>query len=173
MRAVKPWLMTDERLGDALLDAVRRVPPGGGVVFRHYATSARERRRLFLAVRRIAHARGLLVTAVGPLPGAAGRHNGGRPLSAAAHDRREALRAARHGARFLFVSPVFPTRSHPGAPALGAMAAARIARGLGVQVIALGGMDERRFRRIARLGFDGWAAIDAFALGQKRKAVPR
>lgn len=170
---VNPWLMTDERLGPALLDAVRRVPPGGGVVFRHYATPERERRRLFLAVRRIARARRLHVTVVGAMPGATGRHNGPRPLTAAAHDRREAMRAVHLGAQFLFVSPVFPTRSHPGAPALGVMAAARIARGLDGRAIALGGMDARRFRRIARLGFDGWAAIDAFAPRQKRKAVPR
>lgn len=165
--------MTDERLGDSLLDAVRRLPPGAGVVFRHYATPERERRRLFLAIRRIATARGLIVTAVDRLPGAAGPHNGRSPLTAAAHDRRQALVAARRGARHVFVSPIFPTRSHPGAGALGPMKAARIAQGLDVQVIALGGMDARRFRRMARFGFDGWAAIDAFLPDQKRKAVPR
>ena len=47
------WLMTDERVGD-LLGAIRRLPRGAGVVFRHYATPAEERRRLWRAVRRVA-----------------------------------------------------------------------------------------------------------------------
>jgi thiamine-phosphate pyrophosphorylase len=29
-------------------------------------------------------------------------------------------------------------------------------------VIALGGMNERRFAKIQRLGFSGWAGIDAY-----------
>jgi thiamine-phosphate pyrophosphorylase len=29
-------------------------------------------------------------------------------------------------------------------------------------VIALGGMDEHRFRRVQKLGFAGWAGIDAW-----------
>jgi thiamine-phosphate pyrophosphorylase len=62
----------------------------------------------------------------------------------------------------VMVSPVFPTRSHPGAPALGAARAARIGRLAGVSVVALGGMTERRWRRVAGLGFAGWAAIDAW-----------
>jgi len=151
--------MTDERIGDALWPALRRLPPGSGVVFRHHATPPRERRALFLRVRRIATARRLLIVGVGAMPGAAGRHGGRGATTAPAHDRREAIR--HRDARYLFVSPVFATRSHPGAPALGPMKAARIACGLGPAVIALGGMDERRWRRIRRLGFDGWAAIDA------------
>jgi len=46
---------------------------------------------------------------------------------------------------------------------LGVRKARRIAQGLPVIVIALGGMDARRFRGIA--GFDGWAAIDAWSAG--------
>ncbi|RZL97768.1 MAG: hypothetical protein EOP68_26070, partial [Sphingomonas sp.] len=78
-----------------------------------------------------------------------------------AHDRREAVAGARAGA-VLFVSPVFATRSHPGAGALGPVGAARVGRGLGLPMIALGGMTERRWRRIAHLGFHGWAAIDTW-----------
>ena len=155
------WLMTDERSGDALWRALRRLPPGSGVVFRHRATPRRERHALWLRVRRIAVARGLVLVAAGPLPGARGQHGGRTPTTAAAHHRREAI--ARRHAAYLFVSPVFPTRSHPGRAGIGPAAAAAIARGLGARVVALGGMDERRFRRIRHLGFDGWAAIDAFA----------
>jgi thiamine-phosphate pyrophosphorylase len=153
------WLMTDERMGDALWRALARLPPGSGVVFRHHATPPGERRTLFQRVRRIARARALvLVAADPPLPCA--RH--GRVAGATtwpAHDRGEALAGRRAGATLLFVSPVFPTRSHPGAAALGPARAARIGRGLGLPVVGLGGMTERRWRRS---GLDGWAAIDAW-----------
>ena len=159
------WLMTDERMGDALWPALRALPPGAGVVFRHYGTPTAKRRALFLRVRRRCRARQLLVvSAGGALAGAEGVHRGrgGGLLTWPAHDRREAIRAKRAGAALVFVSPVRTTRSHPGAPALGPMRAARVAQGLGLTVISLGGMDARAWRRIARLGFDGWAGIDAF-----------
>ena len=165
------WLMTDERMGDDLWPALRRLPPGSGVVFRHHATPRRARRALFDRVRRIARARQLvLVAANPPLPCA--RH--GRVRGATtwpAHDRREAVAGARAGA-LLFVSPVFATRSHPGAGALGPVGAARVGRGLGLPMIALGGMTERRWRRIAHLGFHGWAAIDAW-MGRPAGSSPR
>ena len=162
--------MTDERIGDALLPTLRRLPPGSGVVFRHRATAPADRRALFRAVRRVATARRLYLASVGGLGGSV-RHGGPRPFTAPAHDRAQAIRAARAGARLVFVSPVFPTASHPGTRALGPGRAAAIARGLDVEVIALGGMDARRWRAIRHLGFDGWAAIGALT-GQKRKAVP-
>jgi thiamine-phosphate pyrophosphorylase len=161
------WLMTDERLGDALWGALwgalRRLPPGSGVVFRHYATPAAERRMLFARVRRVARARRLVLVVAGPPMAGALRH--GRIAGAYSwpvHNRAEGLAAQRAGAKMVMVSPVFPTRSHPGAAALGAARAARIGRLAGVPLIALGGMTERRWRRIARLGFTGWAGIDAW-----------
>ena len=74
---------------------------------------------------------------------------------------REAVAAVRRGAKVVFVSPVFATRSHPEADGLGPRKARRIAQGLPVTVIALGGMDARRFRKLT--GFSGWAAIDAWS----------
>lgn len=158
------WLMTDERLGAGLWDAIRRLPRGSGIVFRHYATPRDERRRLFQQVVRMARARGLVVVRAGEWagPGEQGRHNAGGAglLTAAAHDRREAVKAVRRGAMVVFVSPVFATRSHSGGKALGARGAQLVVRGLSVVAIALGGMDERRFRGLT--GFDGWAGIDAW-----------
>jgi thiamine-phosphate pyrophosphorylase len=160
--------MTDERIGDGLWAALRRLPRGSGVVFRHYATAARERRMLFRRVLRIARTRGLVVVRAGERTGFGedGVHGGARGSglrTAPAHDRREAVAAVRRGAEVVFVSPVFGTRSHPGAEALGARAARRVSQGLPVVAIALGGMDARRFRGIT--GFDGWAAIDAWGAG--------
>ena len=48
------WLMTDERMGDRLIGALLALPPGSGVVFRHYSLTEHERRALFAEVRRIA-----------------------------------------------------------------------------------------------------------------------
>ncbi|WP_294233433.1 thiamine phosphate synthase [uncultured Sphingomonas sp.] len=159
------WLMTDERLGDGLWRALSALPPGSGVVFRHHATPPAERRAIHRRVRRIARARHLiLLVAGGGLPGD-GIHKRGRTTglrSWPAHDRAEAVAGWKAGADLLFVSPVHPTRSHPGAPALGPSRAARIGCGLGLPLIALGGMDAARFRRL-RGRFDGWAAIDAWA----------
>lgn len=177
MRDRNPWLMTDERMGDRLWPALLALPPGSGVVFRHHATPAAERRRIHARVRRIAIARRLTLVVAGSMGLAGNGIHGarvGRGLRTwPAHDRREAIAGARAGADLLFVSPVHPTRSHPGAPVLGPRRAAQIGRGLGAAMIALGGMDARRFRQIAHLGFVGWAAIDSLHPDQKRKAVPR
>jgi thiamine-phosphate pyrophosphorylase len=152
--------MTDERMGDALWTALRRVPPGGGVVFRHLATPRADRLVLFRRVRSVAIARRLTLVVVGErLPWRA-RHGGAMPVTAPAHDRREALAGVRGGAQLLFASPVFATRTHPGARGLGVRRARAIVLGLPVATVALGGMDARRWRILG--GFDGWAGIDAW-----------
>ncbi|WP_343518159.1 thiamine phosphate synthase [Sphingomonas sp.] len=172
------WLMTDPRLGDALWEAVAALPRGSGVILRHYQLPAGERRMLFAALRRIARQRGLMLVVGGRdslgrgVAGSHGRHRGA--LTAPVHSRREAIAAAHAGARLLFVSPVHPTRSHPGARALGPVRLGLVTRGLHVPVIALGGMDERRWRALRPLGVHGWAGIDAWTSRsrQKRIAVP-
>ncbi len=83
------WLMTDERSGDALWRAVRRLPRGAGIVFRHYATPAAERRRLFARLLRIARVRGLVLVRAGDMPlagemGVHGRRGAGLPRREAA-----------------------------------------------------------------------------------------
>nr|WP_299648474.1 thiamine phosphate synthase [Sphingomonas bacterium] len=172
------WLFTDERQGDALWSALRRLPPGSGVVFRHYSLSPAERVRLFVKVRRRAQARRLVVVSAHMLlPGADGVHKAVRGAGLRtwpAHDRAEALAGLRAGAGLLFVSPVFPTRSHPGAASLRPAQAARVARGLRVRVIALGGMNARRWRAARACGFDGWAGIDGWSenKGRRGKATP-
>ena len=59
----------------------------------------------------------------------------------------------------LVLSPVFATRSHPGAPPLGPLRFRLLARQARVPVIALGGMTARR---AAALGA-AWAAIDGLS----------
>ena len=170
------WLMTDERMGAALWPALRALPRGSGVVFRHYHTPLAERRRKVRKVIHIARTRRLLVVVAGKDDlqsyGAVGRHGGLRPFSAAVHSLRELRRIAPRTPKLILVSPLFTTRSHPGDRPLSAMRAAAIVRSAKVPAIALGGMDARRFRQVRRLGFYGWAAIDALTPDQKRKAVP-
>jgi len=161
--------MTDERQGEGLWEALERLPRGAGVVFRHYATPAAERRRLFGRVVRVARVRGLVVVRAGAWCGAGadGAHNRrGRGLrTASAHSLAEAKAAVRGGADAVFVSPVFATRSHPGGEVLGLLGAEWIARSVRVPAIALGGMDAVRFRGMRR--FYGWAAIDAWGSDAK------
>lgn len=173
------WLMTDKRMGDALWPALRGLPRGSGVVFRHYHMPERERRRLFEQVRSVARRRRLPLVLAGSPKQAAGwradgvhgpvRGNVARPLirTTPAHTMRQLYAADRAGADLVFISPVFRTRSHPGAPALGRV---RLGMMIGRHrslvrapgMVALGGMNARRFRRIRALGLYGWAAIDAW-----------
>jgi thiamine-phosphate pyrophosphorylase len=171
MRARQPlpslWLMTDERQGDGLLGAIGRLPASAGIVFRHYSLPEVARRDLFDRVR--AAAPGLVLLA-GPAKqalawGADGSHGRGpgRGLrSAPVHDQAQIRAAERNGADLLFLSPAFATNSHPGARPLGLARFAWLARRTPLPVIALGGMNPLRGRRLASFGAYGWAAIDAW-----------
>lgn len=161
------WLMTDERLGDGLLGAVARLPAGSGIVFRHYSLPEAERHALFDRVRAAHGGVLLLAGSAGQAEvwGADGSHDPGpgRGLrSAPAHNFRELRAAERARAALLFLSPVFATRSHPDAVPLGLARFAWLARRTALPVIALGGMNEVRGRRLASFGAYGWAGIDAF-----------
>ena len=162
------WLMTDERQGGGLLDAVARLPEGAGIVFRHYSLDEVARRDLFDRVR-AAHPGPLLLAGPADLAerwGADGSHGPGpgRGLrSAPVHTYAEIRAAERHGASLLLLSPVYPTRSHPDARTLGLARFAWLARRTPLPVIALGGMNAARGRRVASFGAYGWAGIDAFA----------
>jgi thiamine-phosphate pyrophosphorylase len=171
--------MTDERMGEDLWAAIWALPRGAGIVFRHYRTQPAARRALFARIARLARRRRLVLVRAGraSFPGEAGVHGAGRLKPGgirtwAAHSRAQAMAGKRAGADAVFVSPVYPTRSHPGAEALGPARSAMIAHGLAIPIIALGGMDPARFRALVRLGFHGWAAIDAWLPDQKRNAVP-
>ncbi len=84
-------------------------------------------------------------------------------LSAAVHGRAGLARARRIGADCGFVSPAFPTASHPGAPALGPLRWAGLARGFGRPAIALGGVAAGRAGRLPRRWARGLAAIEGLA----------
>ena len=150
------WLISDPRLGD-LLRLLRTLPPGTGVVLRHHELAPAERRRLVRQAKPLAAGRGLVL--VDEASGAVAR----------VHDARELRRARLAGAQLVFLSPMFGTRSHPAWAPLPRMRAAALARLGGRRLLALGGMDERRFARVRGLGFVGWGGIDGWV---KRRREP-
>ena len=160
------WLMTDERLGDRLWDAIAAVPAGGGVVLRHHGGEC----AFAEGVAAACTARGLMLAVAGDVAlaravGAAMVHNpesgaDGLLVSRSVHDEREA--AAARSADAVFVSPMFATATHPGAEGLGIERGLALARLAGVPAIALGGMNAARGRDAMVAGFHGWAGIDAF-----------
>jgi thiamine-phosphate pyrophosphorylase len=160
--------MTDERLGDRLFEAIERLPDGAGIVFRHYSLARPERKVLFARVASAARPRSLMLLLAGPAEeaiawgadGSHGRGPGDGIRTAPAHDLAEIRAAESAGAALIFLSPVFETASHPGAPTLGPEGFDALAGESAVPVAALGGMDEARFSRLERAY--GWAGIDAW-----------
>ena len=101
-------------------------------------------------LRQLASRRGLIIVREGPR--AAARVHGAREL-------RRALSARTPN---IFLSPLYSTASHPTWIPIPRMRAAALARLGGRRLLALGGMDARKFTRIKCLGFRGWAGISAF-----------
>lgn len=184
------WLFTDERIAGDMAALAAQLPPGSGIVLRHDSLAKGERWRLARRLMRIARGRRLVLLLAGSpaearrwgMDGVHLRQHRAREAARArrlglivtmpVHDRSEARRARRVRAQAVFVSPLHPTRSHPGAPGLGVAAWLRLARLAGAQPVALGGMTPARARRLKRISAtSGWAAIDAWvAKAAKRRA---
>jgi thiamine-phosphate pyrophosphorylase len=142
---LRQWVIADGRMGDGLWTAIRRLPRGSGVLVLR-ELSAEERRKL----RNWARLRALTVAF--EASGDAVR----------VHDSRELRQALLARVQLILLSPLFPTRSHPAWRPLPRMRAAALARLAGRRLVALGGMNERKFARVKPLGFQAWAGIDAF-----------
>ena len=166
-------LISDMRNDATLARALARLPRGSGLVFRHYHLAPAARRARFGAMRRLCRLHGHVAFLSGPAtearawradgayaaPARLGRRTGGLRL-ATAHGPAELRQAVRAGADAVLLSPVFATRSHPGARALGPVRFHALAALSGVPVIALGGMDRQRARGLRT---HGWAAIDGLS----------
>ncbi len=85
-------------------------------------------------------------------------------LSAACHDRASLLKAQALGADLVTLSPVKPTLTHPGAPALGWARFAELAAGIDVSIYALGGMTRDDLDEARAHGAHGIAAIRGFGV---------
>ena len=170
------WFLTDEaRPGDPLI-AARALPPGSGIVLRHYRHASRAGLAQKLAG--IAHERGLtlLIGADARLARDVEAHGVHLPrwslarrstpkahglITLSAHSARELLKA--HGVRpdAVFLAPVFATQSHKSAQALGAVRFSALAHQNAFPVIGLGGIDETAARRLIGSGAYGIGAISA------------
>lgn len=154
-----------------MLDAaIRALPRGSGVIFRHYHLAPHDRAVRFAEVQRLCRRCGHLAVLAGSARQA--RRFGaiaayGPPSRLArgpttirlvtAHSLAEIAAALRARADAVLLSPVFPTRSHPGARSLGSLRFRLIAARSPVRVIALGGMNQRTAKRLRSFA---WAAID-------------
>ena len=137
------WLIADERLGSGLWPALGKLPRGSGVLVLRRLDAIEQRR-----LRYAANLRGLQVV--------------DRACAARVHNLRELRDARLRRSPLILISPIHWTRSHPDWRPLPRMRAAALARLASRQAVALGGMNAQRYAKIARLGFIGWAGIDAF-----------
>ena len=160
------WLLSDVRNDGQLEDVLAGLPRGSGFVFRHYHLTPDKRRARFENLARTARAYDhLVILSRGRGWGEDGSY--GPPDSfgeglglATAHDGDEIVRAVEAGADGIFLSPVFPTASHPEARTLGIQGFSVLAQQSPVPVIALGGMNAER---AAELDWPRWGAIDGLA----------
>lgn len=171
-------LMTDDERLPEPLASVRALPRGSMVIVR--AREAARRKVLAEAILKAARARSICVLIAGDfaLARALGAHGVHLPetrigeASALRARGRLLVTAAVHcPAAFrktaaldaVFLSPVFPTASHPGRTGLSPLRANILARLAPVPVYALGGITARNVARLS--GFCGLAAIGALKNG--------
>lgn len=139
------WFIADEPIGSEIWGVVRALPKGSGILVLATLSPSQQRR-----LRHLARLRHLMVMA--GCPGTAVR----------VHNVRELRKALLSRAPVVLLSPLHPTPSHPQWKPLSRMRAASLARLGRRRLLALGGMDAKRYARIATLGFIGWAGISAF-----------
>jgi len=139
----RQWLIVNAQPDRELWDALRRLQRESGVLVLVELRGA-DRRWLLVLARR----QELTVA-----------HNG---RAERVHNVRELRRAMLRRTPLILLSPIYPTRSHPEWRPLPRMRAAALAHLGRRKLIALGGMDARKFARVRRLGFQGWAGISAF-----------
>lgn len=139
------WFVVNRPLERRDWETLRRLPRGSGVLLVHRPRGQQERRLRQIA-RHAAH------TLAVEGPGASVR----------VHRAQELTRALVRRPRWVLLSPIFETSTHPGWRPLPRMRAATLARLCNRTAIALGGMNARRYKRLKPLGFEGWAGISAF-----------
>lgn len=158
----------------------RALPRGAALVYRSFG--APEAAAVAARLVATAHARGALVligadAELAARVGADGVHlperltsparaaragNRGWIVTTAAHSLAAARRAKAAGADAAVVSAVFPSRSPSAGRPLGVLRLAAIARGAGLPVFALGGVNDRTAARLKDTGVAGLAAVEGF-----------
>lgn len=172
-------LLSDEaRLPDPA-PALKVLPAGSGFVFRHYDDP--HRKQTATGLRDLAGSRNILFLVAGDVELAVALEADGCHMpehrladlarcadtfafnTAAAHSGAALAAAACHGATAALLSPVFPTKSHPGAPSLGVKGADALAAAAALPVYALGGVNSRTAPALSGSTFAGFAGIEGLA----------
>jgi thiamine-phosphate pyrophosphorylase len=174
------FYVSDENRNRSVIKTVKRLPLGTGVLFRHYGIENRQKlgktiasvckqRKLPLLVAgdaALAHrlkADGLHLAEwqINKLPLLRCRY----PLlqiSIACHTYKSLKTAEKLGADLAFLSPLYPTKSHPGARSLTPLKASNWIKNLSIPTYALGGVSEKHFTQLSNAGFSGIAGISLF-----------
>lgn len=164
-RLPRLWLFSDLRRLPDPVAAARHLPVGrAGIVFRH--DDAAQRRDIGRQLAAICRQRRLHLVVAGDARLAAALQAGQhlragclsaplrlrRPATTSAHSIPDLIRARRLRADLVFLSPVFPTDSHPGAVSLGPLRWNHMVRyaGLSHSAAALGGISGGTVRRLGR-----------------------
>ena len=179
------FYFTDDQRGGDPLYVAPHLPKGCGIIFRHY--NSKKRAELAFYLSKICKKRDLSLF-IAKTPelaqevNAAGCHLPDHRISAlpvlkaqypqlvfsaACHSERSLLKAQDLGAVFAFLSPLFATRSHPGASSLGVIKAQKIIKDISFPVFALGGVGFKHQNWLKSAGFAGFGAISEF-----EKTVP-
>ncbi|KAJ1638782.1 thiamine phosphate synthase superfamily [Pavlovales sp. CCMP2436] len=168
----------------AIVDALAAA--GSWVIFRDYAMPPAERAEAAARARELCSARGITLFVARDLDlalriGAEGFHcpqslipsmaswrhaHPGLLFSAACHDEDSLRQACEAGATFALVSPVFPTRSHPGVHTMGTAHLRALVQSVpSLPVYAMGGVTARTMGELidAGSGVAGVAGIDLVA----------
>lgn len=141
----RQWFVLDQALNSECRAAPRSLPVNCGMLLLRKPNAAELRH-----LRNAARFRGLRIVVEGPR------------TATRVHDVRELRRALLRRTPLILLSPIYHTRSHPDWKPLPRMRAAALSGLANRRLIALGGMDARRYAKIAPLGFIGWAGISAF-----------
>ena len=136
----RQWLIV---MADEDVSSAARLPRGSGVLLLACLSAGAQRR-----LRSLARLRDLRV--------ASGES------AARVHNLGELRRALLARTPLVLLSPIHPTATHPGWVPIPRMRAAALARLAKRQLLALGGMNPKRYAAVERLGFIGWAGISAF-----------
>ncbi len=170
------FFLTDAKRTPAPEAAIERLPPGAGVIYRHFG--AGDRRVVARRLAGLCRKRRLvfLIAADPDLAERVGAHGvhwpermmgiartGAGLTTAAAHSAQAAALWRDTGADACLLSPLFPTASQSGRRPLGLLKASQIARGATLPIIALGGVNSENARALIGRGFAGIAAVGALA----------
>ena len=171
--------MTDDKRVPHPAAAIRALPAGTAVIFRHYESPDRtdlahdcrqacqDQGRLFLVAASPSLAQQVQADGVHLPQGLLAnlpRIKMQYPqwlVTTAVHDKRALHAANQSGADAVLASPIFPTPSHPGRPTLGVTQLALWCRSVALPVYALGGIDHVNASRLVPTGAAGIAAIGA------------